>query len=472
MGSKPKVRVFIGSSTEGVDVADALETRLMSRGCDVTLWTEGFDLSDTFMESLEEASELAEFAVMVLTPDDARTKRGADGQIPRDNVVFELGLFMGKLGRGRTFAVRHPKAELPTDLSGVSVVDFDPDAMDRDPGKAIGPVATKILHAIKQAPVQPTDDEGQERLLPDRDALFNEIVSWPSKDVEIVALTDSTTWAWSLIPTLLHWRLNGATVRVLAPPIVHRARKAREQAIRKLLVDLGVMFEETATLPVSGFFLRTRYPDDDCAIVIGEAGTPESAVRYTGKADSSAVQALHSRLPPHAAGTASFVPTLVDQGLDEVITRLRTVKQYSAPKTKIDPIEAATEDLWLMSPYARHYKFEQIKKLRDAYDQVGSTPFSALAVQLASGGTSIITPPVVEESAGKQVVIEGTTRATYCYENGVAEYPCLRVRGVEDGLPGEPTPIKKVTIARRSVDEEKHPRYRNVERAVHPIHPR
>jgi predicted nucleotide-binding protein len=127
-----KPRVFIGSSSEGLDFAESLNIRL-ARDCETVVWSSGaFGVSETYLESLEKALVGVEFAVLIVTADDTRDKRGVGGKIPRDNVVFELGLFMGRLGRQRTFIVCDPKTnvELPSDLEGVNLASFDSNRSD------------------------------------------------------------------------------------------------------------------------------------------------------------------------------------------------------------------------------------------------------------------------------------------------------------------------------------------------------
>src|SRR5688500_4686513 len=91
--------IFIGSSREGMPVAKAMQSG-MSDFADATLWTQGvFEPSYGYLESLTKALEHSDFAVLVLTSDDVVESRGAGSAAPRDNVVFELGLFIGHLGR-------------------------------------------------------------------------------------------------------------------------------------------------------------------------------------------------------------------------------------------------------------------------------------------------------------------------------------------------------------------------------------
>jgi predicted nucleotide-binding protein len=63
---------------------------------------------------------------LVLTADDVTIRRGRKSHAPRDNVVFELGLFIGSLGRERTYIVTEKSVDLrlPTDLLGVTYLPY------------------------------------------------------------------------------------------------------------------------------------------------------------------------------------------------------------------------------------------------------------------------------------------------------------------------------------------------------------
>ena len=101
--------VFVASSSEGLDVAKKLESLLqgkITQRADIEPWTGAFELTATYIESLEKTAAQADFAVLVLTPDDVTTSRRKNTLAPRDNVIFELGLFMGHLGRERCFIIQ------------------------------------------------------------------------------------------------------------------------------------------------------------------------------------------------------------------------------------------------------------------------------------------------------------------------------------------------------------------------------
>ena len=93
---------------------------------DVRLWTTEFGLSATYIETLERVAAETDFAVTVFSGDDRVTSRSRRQLAPRDNVIFELGLFIGALGRPRCFLVHRKGVDLklPSDLLAVVSADY------------------------------------------------------------------------------------------------------------------------------------------------------------------------------------------------------------------------------------------------------------------------------------------------------------------------------------------------------------
>src|SRR5512132_3487482 len=117
------LRIFIASASEGLDVANAIRDILGSNmDFEAKVWNQRtFKPSMTFIEALEAELAQSDFAVLTLTPDDQTESRGKISMTPRDNVLFELGLFMGRLGRERTYFVcdKNQDLKIPTDLLSV-----------------------------------------------------------------------------------------------------------------------------------------------------------------------------------------------------------------------------------------------------------------------------------------------------------------------------------------------------------------
>src|SRR5690242_9074816 len=128
-----KPRMFLGSSGKQAKLLQAL-TRGLEGVAHVEPWTTSFNPGTSTLERLLELTREVDFAAFVFAQDDwtAAAPAGASepgpGQAsPRDNVVFEAGLFGGVLGMRRTFILHANGAKLPTDLLGLTSIRYDPD---------------------------------------------------------------------------------------------------------------------------------------------------------------------------------------------------------------------------------------------------------------------------------------------------------------------------------------------------------
>jgi hypothetical protein len=126
-----KPRIFLGSSGQQEKLLQAL-TRGLADIADVDPWTTVFNPGVSTLDRLVELTREVDFAAFVFAQDDWTMKgtspEAAAGQAsPRDNVVFEAGLFGGALGIRRTFILHAEGAKLPTDLLGLTSIRYDPD---------------------------------------------------------------------------------------------------------------------------------------------------------------------------------------------------------------------------------------------------------------------------------------------------------------------------------------------------------
>ncbi|HEX5870352.1 MAG TPA: nucleotide-binding protein [Longimicrobium sp.] len=156
-----KPRLFIASSTEQLDVANAIQENL-DLDAEATVWSQGlFHLSTTAIDSLLATLQASDFGVFVLGADDLILIRGQHENLPRDNVVFELGMFIGRLGRERAFLVvprGQKKLHLPTDLLGITPAEYDPARSDGNLIAALGKACNQIRRAMAAIP-QPSPSE-------------------------------------------------------------------------------------------------------------------------------------------------------------------------------------------------------------------------------------------------------------------------------------------------------------------------
>lgn len=124
--SKPSNKVFV---VHGHDEAalQAVARFLEKLGLEAIILREEPDAGRTIIEKFEECAADVGFAVILLTPDDLGgvATAAATASRARQNVIFELGYFAGKLGRGRACLMRKGAVEIPSDLHGVIYTDLD-----------------------------------------------------------------------------------------------------------------------------------------------------------------------------------------------------------------------------------------------------------------------------------------------------------------------------------------------------------
>jgi hypothetical protein len=149
---KKKPALFIASSVEGLGIADAINANL-EHDAHCTLWRTGtFKLSSQSVDDLVKKSSVIDFAVFAFTPDDASKIRDQEAIVARDNVVFELGLFIGAIGKDRCYVVkpRGVDMHLPSDLLGMNVADYATDRPDADISSALNYACKQVKDRIAE----------------------------------------------------------------------------------------------------------------------------------------------------------------------------------------------------------------------------------------------------------------------------------------------------------------------------------
>ena len=138
--------LFIGSSSESLPVAKAFEAAIPAAVAETHLWTGIFNPSRFPIDDLAAQLHVCDFAVLVAAPDDRVLSRWRPSTAPRDNVIFELGLFMGKILRTRTFLLDPGTVKLPSDLKGINTLRYKPKV--KDLAAAVANAATELIRII------------------------------------------------------------------------------------------------------------------------------------------------------------------------------------------------------------------------------------------------------------------------------------------------------------------------------------
>lgn len=150
-----KKKLFIGSSTEELGLAQVAKS-ILEKDFDISIWNEKvwdtsvFKINQNFLSDLLKASLQFDFGILLGTNDDKVVFRGKEVMQPRDNVLFELGLFTGRLGTSKCAFLIDKEVKLLSDFNGLSLSYFEKSQMD---------TFTSAVNDIRSLFLSSSDDE-------------------------------------------------------------------------------------------------------------------------------------------------------------------------------------------------------------------------------------------------------------------------------------------------------------------------
>lgn len=125
-----KKKVFIGSSTEELSLAEQAKL-VLEPEFDVTIWNENlwdkaiFRLNNNYLADLLKATLKFDFGILIGSKDDKVEYRGAEVLQPRDNILFELGLFIGRMGISKCAFLVDEDIKILSDFQGISLARYN-----------------------------------------------------------------------------------------------------------------------------------------------------------------------------------------------------------------------------------------------------------------------------------------------------------------------------------------------------------
>ncbi len=147
--------VFIGSSTGTLAIAESVK-RILENDANARVWNVSFEPGSWILQVILDYSQKSDFGLFVMAPDDRSVIKDQEQYSVRDNVLFEIGVFMGALGPKRTFVLWPSKfsgkLRLPSDLHGLTMVEYGIDIATyaREDGATLGKLKRQ-LSAINSA---------------------------------------------------------------------------------------------------------------------------------------------------------------------------------------------------------------------------------------------------------------------------------------------------------------------------------
>lgn len=149
-------QVFIICASESMDVAQTIQMQFAHENADFTIWSDQvFRASQYPLDSLKKALEESDFAIAIASPEDLVNVRGSSAKQPRDNVLVELGMAIGKLGRERSMLLvpHDEKVKLPSDFKGLTPITYREGPIGKLAG-LLGPTCQQIRIELRERGVR------------------------------------------------------------------------------------------------------------------------------------------------------------------------------------------------------------------------------------------------------------------------------------------------------------------------------
>jgi hypothetical protein len=455
-----KSRVFIGSSDEGLAVAHAIQKNL-DIAAEVTVWRQGiFQLSHSNLGSLISALDKTDFGIFVLTPDDISIIRDTGHKVARDNVIFELGLFFGRLGRDRTFFVVPQDGcnlHIPSDLTGITPAMFNSPCKDGDMKAALRSACTTIANRIKEIGSTRTVLISKDEI---SDA-WRPLLAGATRSVRI--LSGDASWVDRDEKVISKLVSQGIDVRVICDNDLNH-QKIKEN-IQKLFDAGAAVRHYKTTTKIRAIIIDWQRNGTGFALLIqktaktagqccnGYPSDPElynhQAVRYFPQENALHVEALGDLFDSRfEVAVDAITLTPINFSKDQIVGAVQEsgISHYSIiTEPDIEVKSLTLPDLWSTCRYVKQSRLTRVKCLVDAYYQHCLRPFETV-YSVAGDGKKVILPPIVEKFEDKYVVIDGMHRLFYHLVMHNEHYAECIVLTNDTPLPSQPLTLSDVAI--------------------------
>lgn len=247
---------------------------------------------------------------------------------------------------------------------------------------------------------------------------------------------------------------------------------------QRLLECLGTEVKYVDKLPFRGFIFNPT-SEENSYVILRSARTRQDktydSVLYHGRSDFQIISVLYLIAKEFITANKAFSPPVLQEVLPgELINKLKSgVHQYNKPGVTLELQKVSIESLYTVTKYVTGYKSVQVNKLYELYTEAYLKSFVPAKIIYHNGKETMVTPPVIESYGDKKIVIEGTTRVTYAYNNNITEIYAIVVKGVTDTLPSTGIfKLNQLLITDEEVEgntryvDFNHDNFRSIEKAI------
>ncbi|MBY8963660.1 patatin-like phospholipase family protein [Flavobacterium sp. D11R37] len=250
----------------------------------------------------------------------------------------------------------------------------------------------------------------------------------------IICDTNNKDWVYDLFPTLLKWKNDKSEITFIFPKDSDDTDNKKFRI--RFLNNFGVRIHYVGNLPFRGAIFDGAEQDNCKAILFNHnEGNEYHAKIYSGVEDSYVIGLMHNMLKDYVTRDEHTRVKLSEVDHNELIANLRQVKQYSNENVQVTIRKINVCDVIFLTKYVLGYKYRQIKTLFDLYDKFGFDYFRPTKLVLSNDKYTLVTPPILEIVDQKLYLIDGNTRFTYAYRNGIESLTCVVVENVNSPFP-------------------------------------
>ncbi|MBK8723404.1 MAG: hypothetical protein IPL95_14405 [Saprospiraceae bacterium] len=377
------------------------------------------------------------------------------------------------------------KGRIASDLFGITVSTFDSNRKGEEILDAISSSCLNILAKIKRI----LSEEGIDAkksicdnpyfgICRHEANMYTEVADMLTNAREKVILfitNNERLVIFDLLISFVYTRFNKVSIDVHYFPQIQKDTNSYSIEIFKQIGCNAKEYPVGEAPNTIAFISDPKDPDYARMIVKTERFTRKNvfAYIYKGAIHHQAIKSVANDFEPLEKPKIEYVPKIVKISEQEIRDAFSYVPMYKLNNCKFSVVEVeAISTLPQSDNLVREYKIKQISLLDRMYEDLNIDLYEPTAIVLKNKKKHIIVPPVLEEKEGKLYVAEGHTRL-YIHKDNKKKIKCVKVVGIIDPLPCEPTTWDKIVIAPDSVfriisgDEASLQLTRKVEKYLH-----
>lgn len=291
---------------------------------------------------------------------------------------------------------------------------------------------------------------------------------------EIIVFDDDNKWVYDIFPTILKWLVDKTQIYFLCKENNNSLDEHKEYRTR-FLNHIGIETQYIDNIPFRGFIFDGEDRANCRAVVFNNKKEDKRfhSKYYHGEEDSIIINLIRNQYIDILKENKKYDLKLESVDINEIIMRLRKVRQYNDDNINISLSDINIKDITFLTKYVRGYRFRQIESLFNLYKRENISFFTPAKLELLDDQHTLVTPPIIEKIGDKYFLIEGNARLLYAYKNKISSLQCIIIEGVQESLPSNGRyNVQEILLTDRELigsnryERFDYNKFREIERAI------